>query len=238
MDAGAQAPGADLQVEVDLAARPERTDLHDPAQRVEVERTLCTIPGVLGARLVPGYEREVDELHVLLSLDRAPKQAVRDAQTVLMARFGVPSDHRVISVAQLDRTEPVGNTARAVIERVGLSQSGLEVTAEVVLRDADERHEGRADASASGKGQARAVANATLVAASALIGADCRVELEDVHVAEIAACRVAVSLLQVRSPRGASILSGSAVIRDAEPDAIARSVLDGLNRTIGESAGA
>ena len=63
--------GADLTAEVDLAARPVSTDLHDPAQRAEVERALTTVPGVLGARLVAGFEREVDELHVLTTLDRS-----------------------------------------------------------------------------------------------------------------------------------------------------------------------
>ena len=91
-----------LTADVDLSRRASASDLHDPRQREEVERELCQVPGVVGARLVPGFEREVDELHVLTTLARAPKQTVRDVQTLLMARFGVTTDHRVVSVVQID----------------------------------------------------------------------------------------------------------------------------------------
>jgi hypothetical protein len=229
-------PIADLDVEVDLDATPPRTDLHDPQQRLEVERTIGTIPGMVGARLVPGFDREVDELHVLTSVDKTPKQAVRDVQTVLMARFGIPTDHRVISVVALDEGSLVAATSRVVIERVGLTQAGLGVTAEVVLIDGDERYVGTAEASASTKGRRRAVAAATLAAAAGLIGDECRVDLDGIDVADVVGQRVAVCVLQVRAAREELTLAGSALVRDAEPDAIAKSVLDALNRTISEAA--
>lgn len=227
---------ADLQVEVDLDATPAPTDLHDPRQRAEIERAITAIPGMLGARLVPGFDRQVDELHVLTSVDKAAKQAVRDVQTVLMARYGVPTDHRVISVVALDEQTSVASTARVIIERVGLTQAGLGVTAEVVLLDGDERFVGTADASASAKGRNRAVAAATLAAASDLIGEDCRVDLDGIEIADVVGQRVAVAVLQVRASRDELTLAGSALVRDADADAIARSVLDALNRTISEAA--
>lgn len=238
MDARTDSPPmADLDVEVDLDARPARTDLHDPRQRLEVERTISRIPGMLGARLVPGFDRAVDELHVLTSVDKTPKQAVRDVQTVLMARFGVPTDHRVISIVALDERTTIAATSRVIIERVGLTQAGLGVTAEVVLIDGDERYVGTAEASASAKGRTRAVADATLAAAADLIGDDCRVDLDGIDLASIVGQRVAVCVLHVRAAREDLTLTGSALVRDAEPDAIARSVLDALNRTISEATG-
>lgn len=238
MDARTEATSAnDLHAEVDLQpGTPPRTDLHDPRQRAEVEQALARIPGVLGARLVPGYEREVDEVHILVSLEKAPKQAVRDVQTVLMARFGVPTDHRVVSVAQLEEATTLSATSRPVIERVGLTQAGLAVTAEVVLVDDEQQHVGHAEASASDTGRTRAVAQATLDAAADLIGEGCRVDLDGIRVTEVAGQRVAVCLLRVRAAREELTLAGSAIIREAEPDAVARSVLDALNRTLGDSA--
>jgi hypothetical protein len=44
---------------------------------------------------------------------------------------------------------------------------------------------------------------------------------------------VAVTLLAVMAPRsGAQLVSGSAVVRGDEADAVARSVLDALNRRL------
>ena len=226
----------DLQVEVDLASTPARTDLHDPNQRAAVERTLCSMPGVIGARLVPGFDRQVDELHVLTTLERQPKQTVRDVQTLLMARYGVPTDHRVISVVQLDEHTTIAATARVIIERVATSRAGLTSNAEVILIDGDERYVGTGEGAASPQGIQRAVAYATLNAASELIGDGCRVDLEGITVTNALGQPIAVSLLQVRTQREAITLTGSALVREAEPDAIARAVLDALNRTFGEPA--
>jgi hypothetical protein len=225
----------DLQVEVDLDATARPTDLHDPAQRAAVERSLCAMPGVLGARLVPGFDRQVDELHVLTALDRAPKQTVRDVQTLLMARYGIPTDHRVVSVVQLDEHTTIAATSRVLIERVSSTRSGLTLTAEVTLLDGDERYVGVADASASPLGLQRAVAGATLDAAGELIGDECRVDLEGIAVDNSLGQAIAVCLLQVRTERETLTLTGSALVREVEADAIARAVLDALNRTIGEA---
>lgn len=81
---------AELAAEIDLTQEPARVDLHDPQRRGEVEAALTAVPGLVGARLVPGFDREVDEVHVLSTLERNPKQTVRDVQTVLMAASGSP----------------------------------------------------------------------------------------------------------------------------------------------------
>lgn len=235
-DSGA-ALGADLTAEDDLNARPTRTDLHDPAQRGAVERALVTAPGVLGARLVPGFERDVDELHVLTTLDRGPKQTVRDVQTVLMARFGVPTDHRVISVVQLDEPSLGGGAAaRVTIGHVTVTHAGLEVRAEVSLRHGDDDLVGAGDGGATPAGRHRAVGRATLEALRPLLGGDHVVELEGTDVTQVLGHQLAVALVQFRTARGQLTVAGSALVRDASADAVARAVLDALNRKIAEAS--
>lgn len=224
--------GADLTAEVDLTPTQQRVDLHDPRARAEVERAVCSVPGVVGARLVAGFERRVDELHVLTTLDKQPKQAVRDVQTVLMARFGVPTDHRVISVVQLDERDGLPDTSRVVIDRVAVTQSGLTVSAEVVLRDGDDEHHGRAEASSSSSGRPRAIGQATLDAVRPLLDGRGLLELEGIDLVDVLGRRLAIALVHLRTDRSELTLTGSALVRDADPDAIARAVLDALNRTI------
>lgn len=234
---GGSPPSTDLTAEVDLTTPPVRTDLHDPSQRSAVERAIVTVPGVLGARIVPGFERHVDELHVLSSLDKAPKQAVRDVQTVLMARFGIPTDHRVISVVQLDEQRIGGPVAsRVTIARVAVTHAGLEVHAEVALRDGDTELVGVGDGPSTPAGRHRAVGRATLDAVRSLLGDDNVVEFEGTEVTEVLGRRVAISLVQFRSARGEHAVAGSALVRDATADAVARSVLDALNRSIKDAA--
>jgi hypothetical protein len=227
----------DLTAEVDLhGTTPNRPDLHDPTQRAVVERALVTVPGVLSARLVPGFERPIDELHVLTSLDRVPKQAVRDVQTVLMARFGVPTDHRVISVVQLDEQRLGGPAAtRLTIEHISVTHAGLAVRAEVALRDGDTLLVGHGDGPSTPAGRRRAVGRATLDAVRPVFGDGRVVELEGTEVTETLGHRIAISVVQLRTARSEHTVAGSALVRDATADAVTRSVLDALNRSISEA---
>ena len=226
--------GADLTAEIDLNSSPQTIDLHDPKIRRDVEAAMCSVPGVVGARIVPGFERRVDELHILTTLGKHPKQTVRDVQTVLMARFGVPTDHRVISVVQLDEQHGIPNVSRVVIDRVAVTQSGTRVSAEVSLLAGEDEHIGHADSTSSTSGRARAVAQATLEAIQPLLADAYVVELEGITIASVLGQLVAVALVQLHTGRLELTLSGSALVRDAEADAIARAVLDALNRSIEE----
>ena len=225
----------DLTAELELDRRPPRADLHDPEQRHRVEAALTTIPGILAARVVAGYERDVDELHVVTSLDPTPKRTVRDVQTVLMAKFGVTTDHRVISVVQLDADaviEPPGSM-RLAIERVGLANVGVRVTAEVELRAGDVVHRHEEHAAATANGRNRAVALATLGAVRSALGEiDGAIELDGVDLVEVGGATAAVTVLTQRGARGDEILSGVAVVREVTSDAVARAVLDATNRLL------
>lgn len=225
----------DLTAEVDLtsARSDRRTDLHDPVVRGEVESALRSLPGVFAARLVPGFDREVDELHVLTSLERGPKQTVRDAQSMLLARFGVTTDHRVVSVVQVDEDDdPTQPPARVLIESVTVTQQGLTVSVEVVVSVADRRLTGTAEGPASAAGRRRATGRATLDAIKPLLGRSRMVELEGVEVTDVIGHRVAISLVHFHAVQGESTVSGSAMVRGDEAESISRSVLDAVNRSI------
>lgn len=227
---------SDLTAELDLDltnGRP-RVDLHDPSVRAEVEQALCSIPGLLAARLVAGFDRPVDEIHVLTTLQRAPKQTVRDIQSMLMARFGVTTDHRVISVVQLEEDDAPGpaSAPRLVISQVAVDQRGLTVSVRVSVTDGVESHDGEAEGPASAPGRRRATARAALDAIRPLLGAGQVVEIEGADVVEVLGHDVAICLVHFHSARGQNSVVGSALVRGDEADAVARSVLDALNRTI------
>lgn len=226
----------DLTAEVDLtSARADSgsTDLHDPNVRGRIESALTSLPGVLAARMVPGFEREVDELHVLTSLERGPKQTVRDVQSMLLARFGVNTDHRVISVVQLDEDEDLPQEApRVLIRSVTVTQQGLTVSVEVVVAVGDRELRGTAEGPSSAAGRRRATGRATLQAIAPLLGRSRMVELEGIEVTDVLGHRVAISLVHFHAVQGEHTVSGSAIIKGDEAESISRSVLDAVNRAI------
>lgn len=221
--------------EIDLTSIPTAgaLDLHDPRQRSEVEVAVTEIPGVRGARLVPGFDRQVDELHVLTTVDRSAKQTVRDVQTVLMARFGISTDHRVISVAQLEERQ--GRPAlrgRPVIAEVGVVRTGTMLEACVVLQDRSATHRGVASGAATPGGRRRAVAQATLRAIAPLLGGSASLELEAVENVDLAGRSLVTVVVEFRAGRRQLGLAGAALVHDTTDDAVTCAVLDALNRIV------
>lgn len=218
--------------EITLPPAP-RPDLHDPAARGRVERTLAAVSGVVLVRLVPGFERPVDELHAIVDLTITPRQAVRDLQTVLMARFDTATDHRVFSVVQLAQGT-VATGPRLAIDHVAITHASGEVRAEVAIRDQGGLREGRASGPTSPHGRVRTVAEAALAAADASLE-ELSPTLFGAELATSCGHRVATCVIELGTGRARHAVVGSALVRDAEEDAVARSVLDALNRALSET---
>lgn len=221
--------------EIDLTAAPVGSDLHDPQQRRLIEAQLTSIPGILAARVVPGFERPIDELHVVTSPERGPKATVRDVQTVLLARCSISIDHRVISVVQVDDHQLSAIVPRVLLRKVSTSQSGMELQVEVTLGLDDQTAVGTANGAATTTGMGRAVALATLRSFDALVSPSVSIELRETTRVEVGGQIIALTVLELRDARGEETRSGTAVLREvAGADAVARSVLDALNRTVTE----
>jgi hypothetical protein len=91
--------------------------------------------------------------------------------------------------------------------------------------------DGRAVGPASAAHRCRLVAQATLNALQELLGSTAVVESSQVVPAGDRS--VALTVLTVSVPRlGEQLLTGSALVRADESEAVARSVLDGLNRRL------
>jgi hypothetical protein len=199
----------------------------------ELEASLGRLPGVQAVRVVTGPTAQPTEVHVLASRDKTPKQLVRDIQSVAMAQFDLELDHRIVSVVQFDEADsPGGGGARVLIATITAQTTGLESTATVTLASGGTLYDGSATAPATASSRARLIARATLNAIGALmpVGA---CDIEYAQITQVGGREVAVSIVQLVTPDGESIVTGSALVRGDEADAVARSVLDALNRRLG-----
>jgi hypothetical protein len=73
--------------------------------RPDLESALRQIQGVRAASVVTSGTGQPTEIHVLAAQGKAPKQIVRDVQSLAMARFDLDIDHRIVSVVQLDEAD-------------------------------------------------------------------------------------------------------------------------------------
>ncbi|MGH3990581.1 MAG: hypothetical protein ACRDTZ_25180 [Pseudonocardiaceae bacterium] len=207
----------------------------------ELEDALRQIPGVKAASVVTSPDAVPTEVHVLAAPGKAAKQVVRDVQSLAMARYDLDIDHRIVSVVQIGEEDPpvlvpepesdedAGQSSRPAIVAV-MVRSGPGVTeASVTLSAGDCLFEGRAEGPAGHSQRPRLVAVATLNAVEDLLGQPC--EVDSAAIVSTGSRDVALTVLTVVVPRtGEQVLTGSALVRGDDANAIVRSVLAALNR--------
>jgi hypothetical protein len=224
----------------------------------ELEDALRQISGVRAASVVTGPDAQPTEIHVLADRLKPAKQVVRDIQSLAMARYDLDIDHRIVSVVQIDDGEvsplrlasaPTDDVdaeqaaaeqadaaaadaaPRPLVEAVVVRTSHSEAEVTVTLSFGGDTFVGAASGSSAIASRPRLVARAALDALGELLGTPA--DIEHCTVIPVGSRSVAVSVLQIQVPRsGEQVLSGSAIVRGDEADAVARSVLDALNRRL------
>ena len=223
----------------------------------EVERALCRIPHVTRAHVVHGQRDEVLELHVVATPGKHPQQVVRDVQTLARAAFGVDVDRHVVSVVQVDdeqspgRLDAAGAAPAATAGRAeaamaadrakgrtalsGMTLQSLHGTSSVsvvLVREA-RRATGASRRSTTVVGLHRMAAEATLEALVELHPGMPGSDVDGVEVRALGPHRVAVVSVASRTAAAEDVLIGTAKVRAAgELDAVARAVLDAVNRRL------
>lgn len=207
-------------------------DLHHEATRREVEARLRAVSEIIAARIVPGFDRPIDEVHVVVRPGESPKSAVRDVTTLLMAEFDLEIDHRVVSVVQIAEEFTADDPARVLLRRVQVMHEGAAAQVTVALEDpTGTTGEGSATAPAGPGSTAVAAADATIQALAPWLGEQ-RASLNQVKIHQVDDERVALVICTLATARGTTAQAGCAIVRRDEADATARSVMSALNRAL------
>lgn len=209
-----------------------------------VEEELRRVPGVHGVRVVTGADGEIIEVHVLSDQARAAKQVVRDLQAVAKVSYDLDLDHRVVSVAQLgdeqlasvlpaEATSGPGPFPRVLVKGIGVARDGLRYSVEVALERDGERYLGTAEGSTASAVLPTTAARAALAALAHLLPPAVHLDLEAVTIERLGVRRFAAVSLALLSPPLEELLLGCAPVRAAgDEDAVARAVLDAINRRV------
>lgn len=204
----------------------------------DIESTLAQVAEIKAARVVTSSDGAIQEVHVLALPSKTPKQLVRDIESTLMASFGIPIDHKKISIAQLGveaqpEVDKVFAEVRALIKSINAHVAGTHASASVELEIEGETFTGESSGPASQTGRQRIVALATLNAVEQYAHGALSFALEDVSIIQLGRERVAVSCVVLVSPLGEQAYAGSALVRQNEKDSIVRATLDAINRRLG-----
>jgi len=216
------------------------------------EELLATLPGVVAVRIIAGEGGTVDEIHVLTTVDVAPKQTVRNIESALIAHLGMRVDHRKISVATTveaprprpGAAPPVEAAAPAVevapvsrrryyFEDVEIRRSRARgVTCRVTLRRGDESFVGEADGVESDRTRLELAARATLMAIANAEGGERTLGLSGVQQIGAFGRQFVLVGVMARFGREAVLLTGTCEVREGQETASALAVLDATNRWV------
>lgn len=201
-----------------------------------LEKELRRLPDIQAVRIVAGYDGEPSEVHVVAAPNKAPKQLVRDIQSVAIASFGYDIDRRRISIVQIDAPETeflFEREFRPRILSITSEATGLRSTVKVSLEHNDTQALGFAEGSVASAARYRLIAQATLDALRQLEPLAESLDVDSAHIVRIGGSDVAVTTVIFVIPPDEQIVSGSAIVRqNNEADAIARAVLDSTNRRL------
>jgi len=197
----------------------------------QVEHVICQLREVLSARVVVDKNGAIQEIHVLVSSNRSPKQVVRDIESALFAAHGIVVDHRKISVAQMQGALLRSVRNRLRVADVELTINGTKAEATVHLQRGSETFTGQAAGQGSQSNQLRLIANATVRAVEQACHMTDQIAVEDINPNVMVAGRqIAIAVVNMLSQYGEDVLTGSALVRNDVNRAVVNAVLDALNR--------
>jgi hypothetical protein len=199
----------------------------------ELEEGLKRIPGVTGVKVIG--DTQPSEIHVMASKDRAPKQLVRDVQSMAAAGYGFSIDHRIVSIVQMEPPASNGHrSTRILIERIELAKAMDSEWVKVVLRHPDgAMSEGSCTGGGSRVGRGKAAVIAALRALDANITSKrAAVDLENLSIQRVdTQDAVSVALSFTEGTLRLTLL-GTAVIEDDIASASIKALMQALNRKL------
>lgn len=205
----------------------------------DMEALIRRLPTVLRCAVSVNDWGAVEEIHVLSTLDRAPKQVVRDVESALMAQWGLRVDHKRISVAQIVEEGPVRAAPRLVVVEFKMELDAIKgwASAYVELQPADDhtvsyRGEWSGRYVPSQYYQIMALAAVEAVNNVPFVGEP--LVLTELQTLSLGGRQVVVLALSFLNPRRREeMLIGAAPDRGDGQGASVRATLDAVNRKLG-----
>lgn len=210
--------------------RVSRVTLVGEMDAVAFQEKIGRIEGVEAARVVAENGR-IEEIHVLARRNKAPKQLVRDVQSLSQALFGTEIDRRVVSIVQLADSDLASGFRPALVD-VAETLDGSRAEVTVSLRWSGEVFSGTATGAAASSMRGRQIAEATLEAVRQAIHRDAALAISSMDVPVLGSRQVAIAQVVLVTEATERMLIGCAYVEEDESRAVVRAVLDALNRML------
>lgn len=204
---------------------------------VEIEKTLKCIPGILFTKVITEEKIEdfnIEEIHIVATTERNPKQISRDIQSIMSAKFDLDFDHKKVSIAQIEQgsSKFSKDINRLEIESIDYAVKGNQVKTEVALTYDDKVYTAEEIGPNTLSNTYRILANATLSAVHQYIDREHIFAIEDIEKVKIGKKDAVIVAVGVISSEYEEVLLGSALVKSDVREAVVKATLDALNRKL------
>lgn len=193
----------------------------------ELEETIRKINGIFDCRIV-ATEDQIEEIHVLASPRRMPKQLVRDIESACMARFGLRIDHKKVSIAQL-AGESAATKEEICLEKLSLEYTNDNLEVKVQVDCQGQSFEGKAKGANTPILRLRLIAQAILSAMEAA-QENSQFILEEIRREEIGRNKVVLASILACVKGEEQQLVGMALLDNSDVQAAALAILRALGK--------
>lgn len=197
---------------------------------ISFEDVIMKIQGVTHAKVVYNNE-ELEEVHIIASTIRSPKQIVRDIESALLAIFNYRVDRKLISIAQIDNGETKA-IKRIRYEGISLGTKDNNVECEVRLTMDDKEYTSMEMAIGTSVNRRKVIAKATVSAIEEITGQTSVFDVEDIIINSIRDISYVTVIINMMNNTEEEVLIGTSIVRNDMNEAIAKATLDAINRRI------
>lgn len=205
--------------------------------RVEdIEGLLGRLDGVVSARLTVNDWGGIQEIHILGTGNRGPKQIVRDVESALAARWGITIDHKKVSVAQLAEADLPSWLFRLKLVRLQIAADVVQGQVEITVtlanpEDEEETFTGKGSGFTGGPQALWIAGQAATEAINRAVDPGHKFVFNGAQTVAIGGQTLVVCLYSLVPPRGdEESLAGSAVVKNDPVEAMVRAALAATNR--------
>ena len=197
----------------------------------QIESVIASLRGIEAVKAVVG-PAGVEEIHVIVSGERTPKQVVRDIESILLARMNLPIDHKIVSVAQTEGFARPAPRSRYLLYEVGMTVNSRGAEARVTLERDGEKYTCSRQGSYSQESQLRLVAEATAGAIEQGSREGYCIAIDDVRCIQSGDRTIIVSAIRLGVGRREEAYVGAVIATHDIWRAAVTSTLDALNRRL------
>jgi hypothetical protein len=198
----------------------------------DLEITLAQVEGVYAARVVMDKGAPC-EIHIVASMERKPKQMIRDIETLVFVKHGLRVDYRKISLVQLAGEDLLRlPLARPEIREVCEEHLGDQRRIRVVIQGGGQVVQGEASERIDNPVPFYTAARATVNCIEKLVGHEMDVRVNNVTTLRLDSHEVAVVILTCLIENREETFVGASFVGSRQAESAARATLDALNRRI------